>query len=65
MLKISLPTKKQLVSDLERTLFLGISVFLAVWIKTPHPLSEAGILGGLTAAGAAIYSLVKSTLSTL
>ena len=63
--KVSLPSQSQLVVDAERVFLAFVIVFVGIWVKTPHPFTEAAIWASCAGAGAAVAGLVKSTLTTL
>ena len=62
---LSLPTKAQVLTLVQRVLLLFVATFVGFWLKTSDPLSTSALWGAAVAAGAAVYSLVESLLTTL
>lgn len=65
VVKVSLPTQKQVIDIAEYAIVGFVSTFVGVWIKQPNPFSRAAAIVAFGTAGAAILALAKGFLTTL
>lgn len=65
MLKVSAPTKQQVVHGIERALLVFVTVTGGYWLKTPNPFTKDALVGAAFAGATAVYQLVLSTLTSL
>lgn len=65
MFQISKPTKAQIIKTLEITIVTFVVTFGTTWAAQPDPFSKAGLIAAIAAAGAALYRLLKSAVTTL
>jgi hypothetical protein len=63
MIKISKPTKAQLQHDGYLVVVAFVGSFLSVWTAQPDKFSKSALIGALTAAIAAVVTLVKSFIT--
>lgn len=63
--KVSLPTKEQVIHSIERVALVFVTVTLGVWIKSPMPFSKDAAWGAALAGSAAVYQAVLSLFTSL
>lgn len=63
--EISIPTKNQVVSGVEKVVATFVVAAFATWRLFPHPFSKAALLGAGFAGVMAVYQLVISVVTTL
>ena len=65
LISVSLPTQRQVVKGLELVVLAFVGTFVATWVQQPDPFSKAAVIAAYAAAMVAIYTLLKSFLTSL
>ncbi len=58
--QFSKPTKEQIVKYTEVVIVAFVATFVSVWAGQPDPFTKAAVVASLSAAGVAVYGLIKS-----
>lgn len=65
MFQISKPTKAQVIKTVELVIVAFVATFSSVWTAQPDPFTKAAVVAALAAAGAAVYGVIKSLVTTV
>lgn len=63
--KLSVPTKAQVISSIERVVAVFLVAAFAVWQAAPDKFSKATGIAAVTAGTVAVYQALKSVLTSL
>ena len=64
-IKLSVPTKEQIIHGVERVALVFVTVTVGIWLKSADPFSKAAIWGACLAGATAVYQAVISIVTTL
>lgn len=65
LVKLSVPTKEQVIHGVERVAMVFVTVTLGFWLKSPNPFSKDAALGAALAGATAVYQAALSILTSL